>query len=368
MKKKLILTLTVFILMILSVFSVSAAEKTVILKGVTYELTENKADGKFYRVRSFFDYEHKDITEEIIIAEKINDIPVLSVDVRFDKEVPNEENYSVKKIILPEGLKYIEDYALSNFKGVKSISLPSTLVRIDFGGMSGMDSLKSITLPKSLTKVGEKAFDGCESLSKVVFKGKVTSIGSNAFAYCTSLKKITLPDSLKKLGAGAFRGSGLVSVTVPEKTDVASPEIFRDCKKLKKVIFDGCKRKKGLELGTRMFYGCTSLKSVSLPKESKEIKIGYEAFRGCKAFTSFTVISEVSKIGEKAFYGCTKLKKVTFENSKTVPAIGKKAFVKTAKEIKFVAENKKTATALKKKIKATGIKKPTVGYVKYVKV
>ncbi len=368
MKKKTMLTITVFMLMLFTVFGVSAAEKSVVLDGVTYELTENKNDGEFYRVRSFFDYEHKDTAEEIIIAEKINGIPVLSVDVRTDKELPNEENYSVKKIILPEGLKYIEDYALSNFKSVESITLPSTLVLIDFGGLSGMDSLKSITIPKSLTKIGEKAFDGCESLSKVVFKGKVTAIGSNAFAYCTSLKKVTLPDSLEKLGAGAFRGSGLVSVTVPEKADVSSPEIFRDCKKLKKAVFDGCERKKGLILGTRMFYGCVSLKKVSFPKDTKDLKIGYETFRGCKAFTSFTVISEVSKIGEKAFYGCTKLKKVTFENSKTVPSIGKKAFGKTAKGIKFVAENKKTATALKKKIKATGIKKPNVGYVKYVKV
>ena len=320
MKKKILLTLSVLVLIIISVFSVSAAPKTVILDGVTYELTENKVDGKFYRVRSFFDYEHKDTVKEIIIAGKVKGLPVLSVDVRKDKELPNDENYSVKKIILPEGLKYIEDYALSNFKSVKSITLPSTLVRIDFGGMSGMDSLKSITLPKSLTKVGEKAFDGCKSLSKVVFKGRVTSIESNAFAYCTSLKKITLPDSLKKLGAGAFRGSGLVSVTVPEKADVSAPEIFRDCKKLKKVVFDGCKRKKGLELGTRMFYGCS------------------------------------------------KLKKVTFETSKTVNSIGKNAFGKTADGIKFVAENKKTATALKKKIKASGLKKPTVGYVKFVKV
>ena len=368
MKKKVLLIITVLMLMAVTIFSVSAAEKTVTLDGVTYELRENEKDGKFYSVKSYFDYGHKDTAEKIIIKEKVNGLPVLSLDVCMDKEFPNGENYSVKEIILPEGLKYIEDYALSNFKGVESITLPSNLVRIDFGGMSGMDSLKSITLPKGLTKVGEKAFDGCKSLSKVVFKGKVTSIESNAFAYCTSLGRITLPDSLKKLGAGAFRGSGLVSVTVPEKTDVASPEIFRDCKKLKKVIFDGCKRKKGLELGTRMFYGCNSLKSVSLPKESKEIKIGYEAFRGCKAFTSFTFISEVSKIGEKAFYGCTKLKKVTFENTKTVPSVGKKAFVKTAKGIKFVAKNKKTATALKKKIKAAGIKKPNVGYVKYVKV
>lgn len=365
MKKKLLLTVTSLMLMLITLFSVSAAEKTVTFDGVTYELKENKTDGRFFRVRGFTDLEN---TEEIIIKEKIDGIPVLSVDVRFDKELPNDENRSVKKIILPEGIKYIEDYALSNFKSVEKITLPSTLVRIDVGGLSGMESLKSITLPKGITKISDLVFDGCKSLSKVTFKGKITSVGSNAFAYCTSLKKITLPEGLKKLGAGAFRGSGLTAVNIPAKTDVSSPEIFRDCKSLKKAVFDGCARKKGLTLGTRMFYGCTSLKTVKLPEKSESVKIGYEAFRGCKALTGFTVSAKVTKIGEKAFYGCSKLKKVTVNSKKTAPEIGKKAFGKTAESIKFTAKNKAAAKSWKSALKKSGLKKMTVGYVKYIEV
>lgn len=391
MKKKLLYILSVIMLSVMCIFSVSAAEKIVTVDGVTYRLSKNKTDGQFYEAVQLLDYNAEKLPAEINVVSEIGGIPVLSIDgVYFDPQFENPENYSVTKITLPEGLKYIEDYALSNFRGVEGINLPSTLEKIDTGAFRYMINLKSIIIPERATKIGSTAFSNCQNLSKVVFKGKVTFIGTDAFAYCTSLKKIELPETVKKICSGAFRGSGLLSVTIPEKALLSYVETFRDCKNLKTVIFDGCKREKGLTVGTRMFYGCTSLKKVCFPEETKCVKLSYETFGNCKnlkticnsekitkinekAFTGCKNLKKINlgkttKIGKNAFYNCPKLKTVTILNDETAPKIQKNAFKKTSSDIKFITCSKAVAKKLKTNLKNSGAKKFKVCYVKYVNV
>lgn len=385
MKKKIFLTMSVFMLLLISVFSVSAAEKNVTIDGVTYQLTESKTDGQYYMVVGFFTEETVDKAEEINIATKISNIPVLSVEGRLDPELTNDINYSVKKITLPEGLKYIGYFGLSNFKNVKELILPSTLKDLGKGGLSGMENLQSVTIPKGVTKIKAQAFAGCKNLSNVIFEGKIKSIGENAFLNCQKLKSIALPESLTKIYGSAFRKSGLVSVIIPAKADVSKGSIFEDCKTLKTVIFDGCERKSGLNIGLSVFENCTSLKKIYLPEETKcvkindrafygctslktvyhsenIVKINKDAFRNCKSLKKIE-LGEVTKIGKTAFYNCTKLKSVSFENGKSASEIQKKAFGKTATGISFTSNSKTVAKKLKANLKNAGAKNIKVRYI-----
>lgn len=61
------------------------------------------------------------------------------------------------------------------------------------------------------------------------------------------------------------------------------------------------------------FYGCTSLKDVSLPENLKEI--GYQAFANCDSLRSFTIPGSVSKVGSGIFQDCDKIEVLTFEVS-----------------------------------------------------
>ena len=59
------------------------------------------------------------------------------------------------------------------------------------------------------------------------------------------------------------------------------------------------------ELGSRAFYNCSGLTSLSLP--SGITSIGWEAFSGCSGLTSLSLPSGITSIGFYAFSGCSGL-------------------------------------------------------------
>ena len=61
----------------------------------------------------------------------------------------------------------------------------------------------------------------------------------------------------------------------------------------------------------QMFYGCSSLKSISLPKNFTAIS--QQMFLNCTSLESVEIPSSVTSIGEYAFYGCNKLTSVTVD-------------------------------------------------------
>ncbi|MBQ2581938.1 MAG: leucine-rich repeat domain-containing protein, partial [Ruminococcus sp.] len=66
-------------------------------------------------------------------------------------------------------------------------------------------------------------------------------------------------------------------------------------------------------IGEKAFYGCISLKQVTIPQSVNVISS--EAFRFCKALEKVTISKGVKEIGEKAFDSCSKLKQVTIPGS-----------------------------------------------------
>ena len=63
-------------------------------------------------------------------------------------------------------------------------------------------------------------------------------------------------------------------------------------------------------IGSRLFYGCTSLQTVEMRKEIKYI--GIEAFSRCSAMEKIVIPSSVTFIGEKAFFGWTENQTIEF--------------------------------------------------------
>ena len=79
-------------------------------------------------------------------------------------------------------------------------------------------------------------------------------------------------------------------------------------------------------IGTNVFRGCTSLKSVNIP--DRVTSIGSGDFGVCTSLTSETITDSVTSIGNWAFSGCTSLTSVTIPDS--VTSIGTDAFSNTA--------------------------------------
>ncbi|MCD8382307.1 MAG: leucine-rich repeat protein, partial [Clostridiales bacterium] len=68
-------------------------------------------------------------------------------------------------------------------------------------------------------------------------------------------------------------------------------------------------------VGNYAFYGCTALKTVSLP--NSVTCLCYSAFYGCTGLTKVVIPDSVTDIGDSAFFGCTNLADVTIGSSVT---------------------------------------------------
>ena len=163
---------------------------------------------------------------------KVITMPVTAVDGNAFCAMPNLE-----EIIVPEGITYVNPFALSGTKA-KRISIPSSWIDhiYDFHGykcqweritvsnahptrcsINGLMYSKdksilyvyprmrqgAVTLPTTLKQIAEDAFREAEHVSTITVPEGVVEIGKSAF-YESSASTITLPSTLTKLGINAL--------------------------------------------------------------------------------------------------------------------------------------------------------------------
>lgn len=154
------------------------------------------------------------------------------------------------KVQLPKRLEKISGWLFSYCPQLKTITIPPNVTQIGEGAFY-QSGLTTITIPKKVTRIKAEAFKKCTALKKVTFKtSKLTTIESSLFEGCKKLTAITLPGSITKLRKQAFKGSGLTTVTIPEKVTAIEEETFADCKSLKEVTFAGSQV---TDIGTNAF-------------------------------------------------------------------------------------------------------------------
>ena len=163
----------------------------------------------------------------------------------------NEENSNLKKIILPNTLKFIGTWAFSGTK-LDSVTIPASVVRIGYGAFykAGLNSLtfepasnliamygdadlhssfennnlKSITIPASVQYIGSETFIS-NKLTSVSFEvgSRLKHIGLRVFAYnqLTNTGLGKLPSTLTNLDTTAFsNNANLTQITLTSPTDL----------------------------------------------------------------------------------------------------------------------------------------------------
>lgn len=210
-------------------------------------------------------------------------------------------------------------YNLNKTKLTATVTYKDTLYNSYSGRVTIPDSFTYGTLTYNVTSIGTNAFWGCKDLISVKMPNTITSIGKSSFSRCSVLTSITIPSSVTSISNGAFEGcENLTSVTLDGdtlvkknyNTNLSFSTIFGKqviCYELRDDVTN---------IGNYVFYDCSKLKSINMPKNL--YNIGRFAFYGCSSLASITIPSNVTSIGSNAFGGCENLTSVTLHGNAIV--------------------------------------------------
>ena len=133
------------------------------------------------------------------------------------------------------------------------------------------------------------------------------------------IKRIIIGDGITTIGSRAFYTcSALISVTIPNSVTEIGDRAFEGCSALTSVTIPNSVT----TIGEGAFSVCSALISVTIPNSVTEI--GDRAFDWCERLTSISIPNSVTEIGNSAFEDCRSLTSVTIPNS--VTKIGASAF------------------------------------------
>ena len=222
-------------------------------------------------------------------------------------------------LYIPDGVTYIDDYKYQYY------------------------TIKEVVIPEGVTEIGERAFYYCKNLEKITLPSTLESIDYGAFEYCSKLSNVTLPDGLLKLGYSSFANTGITSITIPSTVNDIGGSVFENCKNLLAVTYN---TNENMEYS--MFSGCSVLQSVKITGEPEEI--ASEVFMDCKSLKKITLPNTITYIGHDAFnnsgiksidlseLSISSIEYSTFQNCKyltnitlptTITSIGSSAFAYT---------------------------------------
>ena len=202
------------------------------------------------------------------------------------------------------------------------------------GTLSGMFTIPGNISFYTVVSIGNNAFSGC-NMTGLTLPNTVTNIGMSAFLSCTKLTSLTVPDGVQKIRSEAFRNcSALASASLPGAMlgKVDESDVFYGTPALtnKKITYrmgtiGGEERFAQVLDGYTFYYKIVSGKAVLehgdtltpavSPKPGTSFTvpstlggytvgaIGYAAFYGCSALRSLTIPTSVTSFGDYAFAG-----------------------------------------------------------------
>jgi len=211
---------------------------------------------------------------------------------------------------IPKGI-FITKYVGNNV----TVNIPSTIngipvIGISSGAFSDEVFLK-IIFPEGILAIYDYAFSYCTYLTEIIFPKSLGYIGQNAFEACIKLKEITFPEgsAIEVIFSGAFSGCiELEKIIIPNNSGfVLGVGAFLGCKNLKEVRLPG-----GLtHLYDRVFAYCENLESIYLP--NSVTTIGESAFAYCKKLSVINLPTSLQNVGKRAFADCALLPPLRLE-------------------------------------------------------
>ncbi len=219
----------------------------------------------------------------------------------------------LEDVVLPEKIRYIGSFAFHNCDSLEEIIVPSGIKNILENTFEFCFNLKKVKIANGVKTIEKYAFCGCSELNEVIFPESLEYIGNDAFSYCEKLKGVKLPENIKYISEGAFLSCrDLTEIKVPEQLRLDLPKVFAYCEKLESVdihkenmyysSYDGVVYDK---FGTRLLFCPQGKKDIMIRDGVKSIE--EKAFQGCKFIKHINFPDSIENISDKAFFGCSSL-------------------------------------------------------------
>ena len=197
----------------------------------------------------------------------------------------------------------IDKYYSAN--GFKNLIVEKIKVNKNFEG--------KVIIPDGVTRIGEFAFYQCKGLKEVVIPKSVDSIGKGAFYDCEDLKNIKLPKTIKTIGTGAFAHcKNLKYVDIELESENVDEEKSYNNDNSEKDVFPASL----ISVANSIFPNSKELDDIVFPKPM--ITIGNSAFCECEQLTRVNIPSVLTDIREKAFINCKNLEYINLDKDSQI--------------------------------------------------
>lgn len=275
-----------------------------------------------------------ELTEEDYDANKIPSMNTSITSVIIPEGVEEIQKYAfyncsgLQKVVLPDSIKYVREFAFSKDVKLNDINLEKVQV-IGRDAFRDCSSLENVTLNK-IYAIGVSAFEGCTSLTQVDLT-TLRNTGERAFKDCTSLKEVKLSEHTK-LARAMFVNTGIETIDIYEKVQI--PEFcFAKCAVLETVnIYNDL-----VSIGKGAFSECIALENVNI-KGTVEL-IDEQTFYGSLNIRSIVLPDCKVKLGNYCFLNCESLEEIVLQTNTEIVEIYGSLFENTNLQRFIVANN-----------------------------
>ena len=175
--------------------------------------------------------------------------------------VPTNLFYNIRTItsaVIPEGYKYIGNWAFLGCFKLKKVSLPSTLESLSYQVFE-RSGIESVVIPDGC-EMSYGVFGGCTSLTYAKLPSDITEIPSGTFSGCTKLAQFDMPPGVTAIGGSAFEATALETFSFPDAVSVIDEEVLMECRSLKEVRLPA----NATCIKRQAFHNCTALERTIL--------------------------------------------------------------------------------------------------------
>ena len=265
----------------------------------------------------------------VFASDNSHPYPIYSNPLSYAYCLYSDDKTEIKDLVVPNGVKSIENNAFCYCSGLTSVTIPSSVTSIGDNGFYGCSGMTNVMISNSVKTIGKNAFSYCRNLKNITIPNSVTSIGVSAFSNCKGLTDIIIPNSVSSIPVLTFYAdSSLTKITIPNSVKSIGDRAFENCISLASIVIP-----KSVEtIGSKVWLGCGNMSSMKVESGNKN----YDSRNDCNAIIetatntliagckTTTIPNGVTSIGEFAFCNCNGLRSITIPSS--VTSIGNYAF------------------------------------------